>query len=665
MVLILNRQAIVFATGKAGKGMSQFIQDSWLKRSPGIIFLIIVLGAWVRIQGLGEESFWVDEVFSARVIEGPVSSLLERIPHDKPPLDYFIQAVFHPLAQPEVSHRLGAALAGVILMVGVFLWSQKTWGRATAICVLIFAAFHFHLIYYSREARPYSLFAALITLQQYILLLMYEAWIGKKSRRIILWMVAFFFLSLASLYTLYAALLVFVSQIALFPLLLLMGTPVEIKRDALPKHTTETLRFWGVLLFLLIIVMMLALPLRHYAQLHPPKDYFWRFEGFNLPMFIHLTSFPFGVVPKDSWRPVLALPALILLIMGLGTALKKNRTVAWQLFLGSVLPIYVTPLIYAYINRSFHPRYTIFCLPGLLILYCLGLQTLSGVLPKLFGKQVQRITSNAPALFLTLIYAILSVVCFLRGKPYHPDWRGAAQYIAQNVRPNEIVIAPGMIEKIPMEYYLERFGHPTMKVLTQDEVKELATSQPEWMIAMRFHPEREKSPFHMLDLQLQGREPLESRLKEIIRELGRPSMELGNCPLELLGAGWSLPEQWGDKVSIRWITRKQTWIYLPLTTPPIKRLALRAFPYTFPRAPVQTMEVRLNGFSLGRQDLPANQFTDLVWDITEGTSHKGFNRLEMKLGYVQSPSTVKKNYADFRTLGAAVEWIKWESGQRP
>ncbi|GIK42364.1 MAG: hypothetical protein BroJett011_61970 [Chloroflexota bacterium] len=137
----------------------------WLRRRP--LLAITALAALLRLPTLGLESLWYDEAFTAWLANLPIGNLWAATLGDvHPPTWYLIEwAVSHSIGTGEFSLRLVSALAGVALVPAVWRLSGHFHAtrntQHTAALVTALAPF---TIYYSQEARPYSLLMLATTL---------------------------------------------------------------------------------------------------------------------------------------------------------------------------------------------------------------------------------------------------------------------------------------------------------------------------------------------------------------------------------------------------------------------------------------------------------------------------------------------------------------------
>ncbi|MDZ7842956.1 MAG: glycosyltransferase family 39 protein [Gammaproteobacteria bacterium] len=118
---------------------------------------IVLLAAMVRLHQLGADDLWTDETFSGFLALTPEWVSYLRI-DNTPPLYYLVLRLWCGVAScGELGLRLPSALAGVafVALVGVFF--KQAFGRGAALAVALIAALSPVHVYYSQEARVYSI----------------------------------------------------------------------------------------------------------------------------------------------------------------------------------------------------------------------------------------------------------------------------------------------------------------------------------------------------------------------------------------------------------------------------------------------------------------------------------------------------------------------------
>jgi mannosyltransferase len=132
------------------------------------LYLLLAAGAALRLSTLGLQSLWYDEAFTAvHVFNGSFGHMLAQLPHTEntPPLWYVLEwAIIQVLGHGAVALRLLSALAGVALIGVMWAIGQELYGRRVAIIAAALAAASPLFVWYSQEARAYSLYTLMAAL---------------------------------------------------------------------------------------------------------------------------------------------------------------------------------------------------------------------------------------------------------------------------------------------------------------------------------------------------------------------------------------------------------------------------------------------------------------------------------------------------------------------
>lgn len=128
---------------------------------------ITLLGAALRLGTLTVEFLWYDETFTAWLAGLPLPNLISATMGDvHPPTWYMIEWIMvHIFGDSAISLRLISALAGIALIPTVYSLARAfDFDHKRSLASAALAAVAPFLVYYSQEARPYSLIFLLTTL---------------------------------------------------------------------------------------------------------------------------------------------------------------------------------------------------------------------------------------------------------------------------------------------------------------------------------------------------------------------------------------------------------------------------------------------------------------------------------------------------------------------
>lgn len=126
----------------------------------------------LRLYLLGKQSLWYDEGVTWYVSSMSLPELLRWTAADiQPPLYYLVTRFFiRLLGESEYALRFPAALFGVLLVPVTWRLARRLFGRETAFITAVIAAAGPVMVYYSQEARMYTLLALESALATWLLL---------------------------------------------------------------------------------------------------------------------------------------------------------------------------------------------------------------------------------------------------------------------------------------------------------------------------------------------------------------------------------------------------------------------------------------------------------------------------------------------------------------
>jgi hypothetical protein len=133
----------------------------------GLSLAIVALSAATVIYQLGKPSLWVDEAYTWFFVSMPWAKMVEAVRIDavNPPFYYVFAKVFTDvLGTSEAMLRAPSVVAYMAGLIGSLWVGYQLEGRLGAIASGWFWGFHPMLIWFARDARPYSLAATLSVL---------------------------------------------------------------------------------------------------------------------------------------------------------------------------------------------------------------------------------------------------------------------------------------------------------------------------------------------------------------------------------------------------------------------------------------------------------------------------------------------------------------------
>jgi mannosyltransferase len=318
--------------------------------------LLLGIAIAVRVHCLGCKPFWFDECFSVEVSRMDWHNFVRVLwwREANMSLYYALLRIWLHFGSTEFFVRSLSVLFAAISIPVIYWLARLMFDQKVAMIAAALLTLNDFHIRYSQEARSYALFFLLAALSSGSLV----AFLRQPASR---WRNAY---TLASIVAVYAHLYALLLLAAHWLVLRRAGIPVD---DQSPQWVASDLRrAWiaigiAVLPLIVFVAKTGAGPIRWIRR--PGITDVWDFWRY----------FAGGV-------PLLAAAALAVIIVRMGRRLwaKDQKWEIWRLqFLGVWLlfPIFIT-LLLSLAKPVFYPRYMIFCLPALLILFAFGLASL-------------------------------------------------------------------------------------------------------------------------------------------------------------------------------------------------------------------------------------------------------------------------------------------------
>ena len=148
--------------GRLPESLSESQLDPWL-------VVALAVAAVLRLSGLGEKAFWLDEVFSLVHASQPPTQLLSILPGNQSPLFFWLAHAWQWFSENEAWLRLPSALLGLVLVGQIYALAALVAGRGAGRAAASLAAVSPYLVHYSQEYRVYALLMVAGTLGTHLL----------------------------------------------------------------------------------------------------------------------------------------------------------------------------------------------------------------------------------------------------------------------------------------------------------------------------------------------------------------------------------------------------------------------------------------------------------------------------------------------------------------
>lgn len=409
--------------------------------------MLVSLGAFLRLYRLGSNSLWGDEIQQAWISDTAhsISFIVKKASGQcQPPLDYIMLHFSRYLGSSEFFVRLPAAIYGILAIAAIYAFSKSLFGQKEGLMggfLLCISLFH---IRFSQEARPYSLITLLGLMSVYFF---YQAITKDKTK----YWCYFFISTLLAIYT------HSFTQLIMFTEFLFVVFALLVKRITSNEEVKliTTKKFWKTILCL-AIVWMLFIP---ELLLLLKKISYWT-SAQNLSLIEQLKmgtekyiSLRYCKTILHAFGSPLPLVYLGFCILGIVASCKSYPLqTSLIIFFLLILPLLELFMFGFEGAVRFHPRYIMFILPVYLISVGRGIVFFLNLITHGF-KSILNFRTEPVSVTLVLPIVLIG---YFHIKPLHSyyttpqkqDWRGAAQYIDQEI-PDEdrLIFVPAWTKK--------------------------------------------------------------------------------------------------------------------------------------------------------------------------------------------------------------------------
>lgn len=410
-----------------------------------LVYFIILLAFALRIYQLNSQSFWADEAISAYSASVPVPLFFTGLPPDQSAGYYFLlQNWIRVAGDVDFSIRYMSVFFGTLAVALLFVLGQRLFSMRIALIGAFLAALNPFAVYYSQEARPYSVVLAFGTAAIYWFV---RAYAQPDTRR--LW-VAHSLTLAGTLYTHYYA----------FALPLTEGVWLIAERGG---RTRAVFTRW---LASMVGVGILYLPWLPLMRVLIPRSWPGPIDPITFPEEVWANFLAGATMPPEA-LPVLFFFAAVLLVIGINV----TRT-HWQgRFLTTllILPFVAVLAFLTARGNGLFTKYLTILLPAFILLIAVGFEKLAGLKWPL--------TIVGLALYSGL--AIVSLQNYFFDVHYsRPNWRDAALWIANQEQPGDVILFDGADPTVEFKrYYHGPLKPHTVPGMRSDAPDERATAR--------------------------------------------------------------------------------------------------------------------------------------------------------------------------------------------
>lgn len=399
----------------------------------GIIVLLLI-GSLFRFYGLDHESLANDELSTCyRSSFDSISSVILRgVMPDKHPPGYQILMYFviRSAGDSATALRFPSAIAGVISIFFLFLLGRRLFSSSIgflAAALMTFSPVH---IWYSQEARTYSILILMVTLSIYILVRMLDS-LREKNSPGLLNSVVFTLLSILMEYFHYFGLLMVILESGIF----LFVTIYRRKRILYPVAVC-------------VVSALAFLPWISVAMQQSGNDSY-----ITLPGITSLQSLLFEYM---SWSRVLMVVITVTVASAFAMCWKNRKCVSQYTLRRLAVPVLwaALPILSAIaISYAFVPvltnRNLLVTLPAFFLLLALSIHIL---------LEKPRFRMIAGSILVLLLSVQLLFVREHYTRPHKSQFREVARFTAENVDMNsDYLIVASSWHEFYFDYYFQRY----------------------------------------------------------------------------------------------------------------------------------------------------------------------------------------------------------------
>jgi len=429
-----------------------------MTRRKAILPIIVLIAAALRFHALGAKSLWFDEIISVRRARGTFVEMIREVAgHDgHPPLYYALQYAARALGTGEAAARVPSALAGIVLVYVVYRIARKMLGEYAGLAAAGLCALSAFQVYFSQEARPYSLAMLLAAISFWLFLRILdqppdnspsvleagpEGASSERSAPATLHWIMYTAVAVAMLYTYYYLLFALLAEGVVLVLCHRRARPI--------------IRQWLLSRIVAAILFVPYLPVifSRMAGLPPaPEQSRWELPASMPAAFARmLTGIDLAWLRPGAALTVVIYAAAFVPVVAALVLLRKNRF-ALAAALSYVLIPVVSVVILPWRLQIFEAKHLAFVSPMLLIL---------GVYAGARFRCRPAAWAGAGLLVLLNIFALSG---YFEPSFKKERWPDACSFVAENAQPGDAIT----FNPKGLQYAFEHYYHGRKLILVQD-----------------------------------------------------------------------------------------------------------------------------------------------------------------------------------------------------
>ncbi|WP_382183895.1 glycosyltransferase family 39 protein [Halovenus salina] len=451
------------------------------------LFLAMLVGTVLRLYRLGEQAFWIDEVFMITMTtERTLGELLFEVPQFEPhpPLyNVFMWGWVRLAGISEVSMRFTSVLFSVATLPVAYLLVRKLFDRPTAAVTVAFLAISPLQIWYAQEGRMYALLVFLTVLSFYLLVRLSDSFSCLSAASYVTVGVLMGYLHVYGLFVLLAQALYLGTRLLINPSDLDVswrsGGSIYVSIGFLTSPWT------GLLLHRAIAPEQYPADAAAWLQSPEPSALVETFSLFSFG--VTKATRPYNILTHPSEVFLMAVVLCLLVLIGLSTMgeIIKETNQFSLVVLWLVVPIGVPFILSVAVRPMFELRYLIVAAPAFLILVARSIQ--------LMESRYLRY-----ALITVILIGMLVPLPGYYTEPHKDQWDDAAEYVDDNaISGDTILVVPGWTWNGPSDAFNHYFSrddvsiNPLYSFSPQEEYQSAVSDGGDVYLVLSYTNERE------------------------------------------------------------------------------------------------------------------------------------------------------------------------------